>query len=189
MMSVKSRKTRPTRRRKPLIDHTFTDPAIRDAIAAEGIREIRRSQEATRAILEAGLHMPETKPGEIHWIEDRLQTPEPMPRPLLPNRWWENASSPAREPQRYPILTVSPQLAEVLNIGIDRVIDIATQREKDLLFEQGRVNSYMNHYDRILQFLENAHDRLAIASPAEAVIEAIVAVRSAMQTIVEEPRP
>jgi hypothetical protein len=113
---------------------------------------------------------------------------EPLSAGLLPPRWWEQNASAPMEP-RTPILTVSPQVAEVLNIGIDRMVDVTARLRLDFDFTATRLTHYRWEYERIRKFLQNASDRLSVASPAESVDAAIVGVRSAIQQLLEEGMP
>ena len=144
----------------PLIAHTFTDPTISRAIAEEEAEEELMS----------------------------IDAPEPMSRLLLPNRWWDHAGAPEMPRPRQPMIIVTSEVAQVLNFGIDALVQSADRRIDELRFSQDRVNSYMNHYDRILGFLSNAHTRLA-GSTAQTVLDAALDVDAAIVTLLEEGRP
>lgn len=152
-----TKKNKPT----PLIDKAFTDPAVRDAIAAAVIDEIRTNQKVTRAIFEAGLKIPEdVKTPEHVWIEDRLNEPKPAPAPLVPPKWWEANVASAPIDWSRPILTVSPQVAEVLNIGIDRTVDLLKTVDDQLKRTQDYSRQTEHRFSWTREFLRNARERL-----------------------------
>lgn len=186
----------------PILD--VTNPAVRDAIAEAAILEIRSNQKVTQAILEAGLKVDMGVPEktEVKWIEDRLGPfPEPMSAPL----WERDYGEPnvaAMEPRRGPTLTVSHQVADVLNIGIDRMVDITEAREEELRLTQRTLQRYRRHHERVTRFLERASVALVppitvrpdlpevdLRALVDAMNQAIATVRMAIADVLEEGQP
>lgn len=86
--------------------------------------------------------------------------PTPGVRPLLPNRWWDHAGAAMAPDRPTPILVVSPQVAEVINMGIDRAIDVTTRVKRDLDITQDRLNHYQREYEWVREFMRNVRDRI-----------------------------
>lgn len=102
--------------------------------------------------------------------EKKLAEPTPGPRPLLPNRWWDHNAA-AMEPQRLqPIIVVSHQVAEVLNMGIDRVVDVAARTKDNLEVAQGGLERYRREYEWLREFMRNVRDRIGPVEPEQTII-------------------
>lgn len=121
-------------------------------------------------------------------LEKPLEEPKPLSAGLLPPRWWEQGNVAATPSRVDPTLTVSPQVAQVLNMGIDRLVDVTTRLRGDYDYTQDRLSLYRAHHDRIRTFLVNVSERLGTAEFAE-VEDAIVAVRSAIEQLLNEGMP
>ena len=165
--------------------------SVDEAIAASVIAEIKANQKVSRAILEAGLLGAkelgvDLPPIRVEWIEDRPEVAIPQPAPLVPDKWWENAAQ-ASAPIDYgrAILVVSPQVAEVLNIGIDRTVDLLKKVDDDLKRTHAYYRERENHAGWMRQFLRNVKDRLSTGTPT---IETVLQVIEGIDQVLEEQK-
>ena len=90
--------------------------------------------------------------------------------PLLPNRWRDHAGVAMEAQRQQPILVVSHQVAEVVNMGIDRVVDIAARTKEQLQATEAQFQHYRREYEWLREFMRNVRDRIGPVRDEETII-------------------
>jgi len=125
-----------------------------------------RKRPATPIEYTPGVKSPEQYAAE----QKQLDEPKAAREPLLPNRWWDHAAASPAPQRREPILVVSHQVAEVLNMGIDRAIDVAEQVKNNLEVAEHGLVHYRREYEWLRDFMRRVRDRIGPVNDGESII-------------------